>query len=211
MLVSANLDRCEDGIEKLVMMFEGFGVWVYDFNVNQYTRLLPTEPFIMIADDITGDGFPELVFILEGHGIYLGTYPGKSNIGFEEKYAQSGPAIMESPAGNKGMDWTRLTPTVPDAGVGTGHIAGDTGANIIVTFRDMVYYYTHNAGWTVIRTIPAFDKMISGRFTESTFDDIILGINTNSALYLWRSESGSLELLWDSSGEGEITAMSTLN
>ncbi len=198
---------------ELIISFAGYGLYIYDYYEDKFTRILSVWPSLMSADDITGDTFDELVCCFDGYGIYLGTFNGEGRdiMTFEEKYTFHDISnLTEDKSSGKGLNWMKILSVNPDGPMQTGNIANDTGSEIIISYSQLAYSYSYGLGWSHISSIPYFEQIISGNFTDSINENLIIYDTELNNLYLWRSDSGLLELLWENSGEGEITAMSTL-
>ncbi len=207
-MVSADINRDIDALDDLIIVFSGYsGLYLYDFATSTFSSILNISPSQVAADDITGDGYTEMVCVFGGFGIYLVRYlPSKNN---NEGILESSKCfdlindIPENfkwvPRGGeaKGYQFNRLTLGTPDTGhyVSSGDITAGGGAEVIFTYQNRTYYYSYDAkGWNTL-VIASLKRIISGKFTGGASDDLIACETSTGSIYLRKSSTGAWELL----------------
>ncbi len=216
-VTAADINR--DGTDDLALAFSGVeGMFTYDFTTQTFTRLVMVSPSQMTSDDITGDGYDEIVCVFDGFGIYLVRNIPDKNAGSQKEQLYDIDLINDIPesrkwysrdGSSKGIQFNRITYGSPDEGhlIGTGDITGGTGSEIIMTYNGDAYSYCYETlSWSIMVYAP-FNRIISGKFTNSSWDDLIVCDSSTGSIYLKNASLGSWEMLLQS---GHTHAMAPL-
>ncbi len=221
LLSAGNIDRDENGIDELIVVFNGYdGLFLYDFNASGFSNIASVSASQAVADDITGDGYDEMAVEFENYGIYLVRYipdkaeyfrdPGEKYPCFDirNEFSKNSIWVSKNPDG-KGLQFSRITCGWPDTGhdIGTGDISGTGGAEVIFTYMQRTYFYSYEAkGWSTLVIAP-LKRIISGRFTGGDKDDIIACETSSGSVYLRITSASSWENI---AAYGDADAMAVL-
>lgn len=203
-IISAG-DISRDGIDELALSFSGInGMYIYDFSLESFSKILTVSPSQLKAGDITGDGYTEIACVFETFGTFMLRYiPGKHEQSIDRAY-RSFDLESDIPSchewfskGIKGLQFFRMTYGTPDPGhyLGTGDIANGPGHEVIITYLGKAYSYSYDTlSWAMLIGAP-LDRVISGKFTGSLRDDLIVSDSSTANLYLKNEAEGGWELI----------------
>lgn len=187
-LLASDIDG--DNNDELIAAFEGeVGLFSYSFQTEGWTKIINANPSRLLSADITANGQNDLVCVFDGYGLYLFQQNPKS--------------------GQKSWQISRLTWGTPDSNhlISAGNITGGAGKEIIFPHSGNTYYYSYESGqWSKLVSAP-MKRIITGRFTGQSLDDIIACDSNTDNIYLRDSSASQWNILLYGAG---TNAMATL-
>lgn len=196
-MLASNIKNRPDNTEQLLISFSGHsGLYLYDFSEQSFSR--PTSALCsgLYSADITGDGFDEVICAFDDHGTFMMNTSQKQN----------------NPK-RSNFHFTRITTIVPDPGhsMSIADITEYPGPDLIMTYQGAAYAYSFfNSSWSLLFNT-AFNIILSGRFTNSEKDDMILAESATGNIYLWKGSKNSRGLLVPSGHASAMAKYSATN
>lgn len=161
MLITANLGHY--GHDELLVSFRELqGLYLYDFVSGAWTRILTISLSRAIPADVTGNSKMEIIFAFEGLWTYIAEYDVKNRF-------VTGKDLKKT------FQWSRITCATPNQGhnIGCANISENSGKNIFITHQGRTYFYSYQgSSWHTFSHAP-FDNILSGRFTNENYYNII--------------------------------------
>lgn len=172
-LYAIDVDR--DGRQEIAVSFQNYeGIYIYSFDQNTFNNIMTVRPSHLSSVDHNNDGFRELIVCFLGYGIYRVDFSGLEPV-----------------------QWVRLLYVAPhpDYDITHGNITGGDAEELICTIGNKSYYYSfETSGWTRLVDAP-FNRIKSGRWTQSEYDDLLLSSSEYNFIFLYKSLEGSFERL----------------
>lgn len=178
------------------------GLYLYYPGGSEFIRIVRESPVQMVSGDLDGDGYDELLCSFEGKGTYLGLFSSR-DAGGDRKVLKDNPEFLVADGirvNHKmlsliGLYYMRISKELPLDGQGTGFgdIAPGPGKEVLMSYSNATYYYTLDKNrWVKITDMP-FNLIITGRFTQGRYDDIIGQDVSGKGIFLFKSSEGKWE------------------
>lgn len=208
-LVTLNFDRDDQGTDELIFTVPCCsGLFLYDFDLQNFVKLEMLSPSSMISADTDGTGFKELVCVFDSAGIYIGRYSFLPGLAMDRENPFLSKGHYDTLKSYGSIEWTRITSAVPMEGHQPGYadIAGSPGKEIFMAYNGRTYYYScDTSAWVTFLYAP-LDRIISGRFSQGYFDDLIVQASQNKNIYLYLSRTNSWEIIAVSADAGALAS-----